>query len=115
MIKILVSFVMLSAFVNFSPVFCQEDLESALLKQMKEKTVRGKAGEIDFVGSTLVLSVNGQAMLFSVTDEASIYRASEKIFLNDIEIGDDLTVKYYDSDSEPYKVISIIDNNLGNE
>jgi len=75
----------------------------------------GTVDQVDSVGSTLVIMVVDQEMLFVVPDDVKIRRGSDEIFLDDIEQGDNITVEYYRTSDGQLKATSITDTNLINE
>ncbi|MBM3245087.1 MAG: hypothetical protein FJZ15_04760 [Candidatus Omnitrophica bacterium] len=97
-----------------SSAFCQSELEQAMEK-LKIRTIHANATSVDWVSSTLLVDYGGDQLLFSVSSDTRIMRGQEQIGLSDIDIADPLVIKYYDSESEPYQAISIVDSNLGNE
>lgn len=95
----------------FSDLGAQDDLETY--------EIQGVASEVDAVGSLLVVNAvnprgHFQSMRFIVPDETKIYQGTEEVRLNDIDIGDSLTVTYYKDAEGNLKTTQITDNNLGN-
>jgi hypothetical protein len=79
------------------------------------QTVDGSVTKVDFVGNTvLVNTVSGQ-LPFTVSDNTMIRRGTDKIGLEDIEIGDPVTVEFSTPSPGTYVAVAIVDNNMANE
>lgn len=94
--------------VSFS--YCQE-----LTGDRQTQTVDGSVTQTDFVGSTVLVNTIGGQLTFTVSNDTVIKRGTEKIGLEDIEIGDPVTVEFYTPSPATYVAVAIIDNNMGNE
>jgi hypothetical protein len=98
-----------------SPFFCV--VGSADDVEIQE--VEGVVSEVDAVGSKLVVNGltprgNFEQMRLVVPDDAKIYQGLEDIHLNDLDIGDSVTIKYYRDSDGILKTKEIVDNNIGN-
>lgn len=78
-------------------------------------TINGTVTQIDWVKGVIVVSYFGDEQEVSVPEGTPIRRGDDDIMLADIDIGDPVTVKYYNASPGLLKAVSINDNNLGNE
>jgi len=81
------------------------------------QTVAGIVSTVDSVGSTLVINVSNQneAARFIVDQGVKIHRGSEDVFLDDIQQGDLVTLRYYETPDGTARVTSMVDSNLAND
>lgn len=79
------------------------------------QTAQGLVSEVDSVGSILVILIGSDQVRFSVDSGARIEQGSDNIFLEDIEQGDPVSVRYYEAPDGTRRITSIIDSNLGGD
>lgn len=80
---------------------------------------QGTVSEVDEVGDLLVINGvtpagNSEQMRFKVPDDTKIYQGTEDVHLDDIDVGDPVTVTYYKDSDGTLTTKQIVDNNLGN-
>ncbi|MDD5136519.1 MAG: DUF5666 domain-containing protein [Candidatus Omnitrophica bacterium] len=80
------------------PCYCQDESASPALN-----TTEGTVTSLDWVGE--VMSVND--MQVSVPSEARITKGGDRIGLGDINVGDQVTVSYYNDASGRRKAVRI--------
>jgi len=78
------------------------------------KTAKGWISQKDWVGSVIAVNTGDDTLTMKVVDATMIFNGTEKETLADLEIGDNVVVKYYDAGFEGLKAISIDDRNAGN-
>lgn len=88
--------------------FCQQNAS-------KLQSAQGIVSEVDSVGSLLVILVNNDQVRFTVDSGAKIQQGTDNIFLEDIEQGDPVTVRYYESPDGTLRITTIIDNNIAGD
>ena len=93
-----------------SPCFCAGE------NTYKEiKTVDGKIDDIDWAGSKIVVkwldeyTNNFRSVMIDVPDNAIIRKGTEDIGLSELEVSDDVTVKYYEDIEGNSVLISLND------
>jgi hypothetical protein len=91
-------------------VYCDE-----LTGNRSTQTVDGSVTKVDFVGNTVLVNTVGGQLPFSVSDATMIRRGTDKISLEDVEIGDPVTVEFYSPSPGIYLAVAIVDNNMANE
>jgi hypothetical protein len=91
-------------------VYCQE-----LSGDRKTQTIDGSVTQVDFVGSTVLVNTLAGQLPFTVSDDTVIKRGTDKIGLEDIDVGDPVTIEFSSPSAGTYIAVAIIDNNLGNE
>ena len=89
--------------------YCQDEPEAWQIK-----TARGWISQKDWVGSVIAVNTGDDTLTMKVVDATRIFNGTEKETLADLEIGDNVVVKYYDAGFEGLKAISIDDRNAGN-
>ena len=94
-VSILAILVILSA-----PCYSQDNSENRALS-----TVEGGVTSVDWVGA--VISVNNNIMI-SVPSNTVIYKGEDQISLSDVNMGDPVTVTYYDDPPGVHKAFRII-------
>ncbi len=88
-----ISLLMIIGVVMSSPSYCQYDAEEPELK-----TIGGTVSSISVAKSVIVIQA-GNTFTFSVSPQATITRDIYDIKLSDINVGDYVTVEYYDDAS----------------
>lgn len=78
------------------------------------QSVDGIVSTVDAVGSMIVVLVNNKQVPFTVDKKAKIQRGTDSIYLDDVNQGDAVTLRYYMSPDGTPMVTSIIDSNLAN-
>ena len=81
------------------PGYCQDNSPSHAMQ-----TIEGTITSLDWVGSTI--AVNGVTL--SVSPNVAIYKGNSQIGLNDMNIGDSVTVRYYDESPGVHKAVNIM-------
>lgn len=111
MIKaVVIIFLMMAGIAAVVPSYCQDDPEAWQIK-----TTQGSIVQIEVIGQLITVSTFDDQLTLFVPDSARIFRGTENISIDDLEISDNVTVKYYDAGVAGLKVVSIEDKNLGNE
>lgn len=89
---------------------CQQNASSL-------RSVQGIVSEVDSVGSLLVILTNNNSdqVRFTVDSGAKIQQGTDNIFLEDVEQGDPVTVKYYESPDGTLRTPMIIDSNVAGD
>lgn len=105
MLKILP--VVLFVFVLVIPCLAQDGCSDGIYK-----TISGKITYVDWVNSTLsvrYLQRNGSfdQMLFAIPDDAQIRKGIDTISSSNLNIGDDVTIKYCDPGLTNLRAMSI--------
>jgi len=123
MLKVKLSIFLLSFFSLIAlPVFADDDIGEIMdeINKRKVEEISGTVGEVDAIGNIIVINGltsggNNEEMRLKVPDGAKITQGEESIELDDIDVGDSVTVRYtIDRDTSEPKVINIVDNNVGN-
>ncbi len=78
------------------------------------KTARGRVSDKDWVGNLIVIDTGSDTLTIKVMDSTTIMCGIQKETLNEVVIGDNVVVKYYDAGVEGLKAINIDDRNTGN-
>ena len=95
--RIYVVLAALLAIAGAAPCYCQNVEEMGRMEE-----IDGTVTSVDWVGSILVVN----DVRLSVPDEAHLYKSNDTITLSDIEIGDQVVVKYIDKPTGDDLVIS---------
>jgi len=108
--------VCLFALSVFSPLSLQAE---EAVEERRTIEVEGIVSEVDPVASLIVVGImdeagNSQEARLRVPDSIRIIQGTEDVRLNDINIGDPVTVRYYRDPSGELVAAEIVDNNLGN-
>ena len=77
-------------------------------------TVQGTVNQVNWVKQVLVVYSFGDELSIFIPDRTPIRRGADDISLADINMGDPVTVKYYNATPGPLKAVSVSDNNMGN-
>ncbi|MDD5165948.1 MAG: hypothetical protein PHQ57_00965 [Candidatus Omnitrophica bacterium] len=77
-------------------------------------TVQGMVNQVDWVKQVLIVYNSGDEMSIFIPDGTPIHRGANDITLADINMGDPVTIRYYNATPGPLKAVSVSDNNLGN-
>jgi len=112
------SFLSLAAF----PCSAQSDIGDIIdeIDKNRVEEVSGSVSEINAIGSLIVVNGlttrgNMEQMRLKVPDNAKITQGTEDIKLEDIDVGDSVTIRYtIDRSSGELRVIDIVNNNLAN-
>ena len=80
------------------PVYCQNNSGNHTMR-----TTEGNVTSLDWVGSTI--SVNG--IKFSVSSNTDMHKGEDPIGLDSMNVGDSVTVTYYDEPSGIHKTVRI--------
>ena len=102
--KIIV-FVLLALAFTAGLAYCQVKAETR-----KTIPIVGIVAKLDVVGNIIEVKIDSGQMSFSVPDDASITEGTKKIGLMDIEVGDPVTIQYYNPSPGQFVVVSITDN-----
>jgi len=89
--------------------YCQDEPEAWQIK-----TASGTVNQTDYVGSLVVVNTSDDSLTITVTDSTRIMNGTERETINELDIGDNVVVKYYDAGLAGLKAISIDDRNSGN-
>lgn len=93
--------------VSTQPCYSQQETQ-----EIEKQNVMGTVVSTDSVASELVISTYQGNISFSVPNDAHITRGEDAIDLDDVEMGDMVTIDYYKNPSGKFEVISIIDSNV---
>ena len=110
MVKLRVSILMTLAVImaaTFS--YCQDEPEAWQIK-----TAYGTISDKDFVSSLIVVNTSDDSLTIKLMDSTRIMNGIEKETINELDIGDNVVVKYYDAGLTGLKAISVDDKNQGN-
>ena len=66
------------------------------------------------MASLIVVNTYDDSLTIKVTDSTRIMNGTERETINELEIGDNVVVKYYDAGFAGLKAISVDDKNQGN-
>jgi len=105
----IVIFMVIAGIMAATFSYCQDQPEAWQIK-----TASGTVSDKDFVGSTLVVNTGDDTLTVAITDSTRIMNGAEKETINELDIGDNVVVKYYDAGLAGLKAISIDDRNSGN-
>jgi len=104
----------LSAAFLFLPFVCAQQDQAQVCVM---KSVAGKVLELDWVTSTLVVKWLGASgydeMTLTVPEDAQITKGTEKVNFGDVELSDDVYIRYRDCGFAGLKVISVNVNTNG--
>ncbi|MFA5356257.1 MAG: hypothetical protein WC301_02460 [Candidatus Omnitrophota bacterium] len=87
--------------------YCQEEVQ-----QYATMEISGSVAQIDTISGKIALDVYDGIKLFFVGDETKITRGVDDISINDIQIGDPLSIVYYIDTEGDYQALRISDSNL---
>ncbi len=105
----IIIFMIMAGIMTVIPSYGQEEPESWQIK-----TASGTISQTDFVGSLIVVNTSDDSLTITVTDSTRIMNGIEKETINELEIVDNVVVKYYDAGLAGLKAINIDDKNSGN-
>jgi len=97
MIKIFLVFMMLIFLV--APAYSQDSSQAR-----NYQTADGTVTSFDWVGS--LISINDAR--FSVSSDVKVYKGDDSIGVDDINVGDQVTVTYYDDPPGVHKIVTIV-------
>jgi hypothetical protein len=100
---------MILEIIAVTPSYCQDEPEAWQIK-----TASGTISDKDFVASLIVVNTYDDSLTIKVTDSTRIMNGTERETINELEIGDNVVVKYYDAGFAGLKAISVDDKNQGN-
>ncbi|MDP3143414.1 MAG: hypothetical protein Q8N14_05725 [Candidatus Omnitrophota bacterium] len=95
--------------VTIPPVYCQDELA-----QPDIKTVKGRIGDIDWVGSKIAIrwydsdGLGTDEITLIVTPQTKIIKGTSEISLSDLIIENSVAVQYFDSGFAGLKAIKIV-------
>lgn len=96
-----------------APCHCQEDQQQEQARQIA--TVTGNIAELDWAGSKMTIKGFNPAdntnreVVISVPDDAVMNKGTEGIGFAELEIGDEVTVKYYEDPQGNATLVSLED------
>lgn len=108
--SIILSILVMMLAVCARPCYSQQESQ-----EVQKQNVIGTVVSTDPVASKIVLSSPDGDIILYVSDNTLINRGEDTITLDDIDIGDSLTIEYYNNSSGELEAINILDSNMGND
>lgn len=81
--------------------------------ELDTMTFEGKVTNIDSVAKKISIRCFNENLSFDVPEKIRITRANEEITLDDIDVGDIVTVEYRRIAPGIIEAVAIVDNNIG--
>lgn len=107
--------IFLSVFVMILAIYARPCYSQQESQEVQKQNVIGTVVSTDPVASKIVLSSSDGDIVLYVSDNTLINRGEDAITLDDIDIGDTLTIDYCNNSSGELEASNIVDSNMGND